>query len=163
MQVKKNLTWVSTIGKPVCHSWQVIKNDLKHSIFLKWIYDLVMRMRKLHITKLHGRMWNKLWDRLKHSTIRSHKSPFPSQQCAFLKYGGIISNSSIDEVTNQRAEEQCTSWELILSLKYTPQSGMQSQDQKLQIRFMAFSTHLKSVSSSPYFCDFFNSIAWKWF
>lgn len=92
------------------------KNDLKHSIFLKWIYNLVMRMRKLRITKPYGRMWNKPWEMFKHNTVRSHKIPFPSQQCAFLNGSGFIFNSRIEEGTNQRAGEECRCWEFDILL-----------------------------------------------
>ena len=42
---------------------------------------------------------------LKHNTVRSHKTPFPSQQCPFLNDSGIIFNSRIDKETNQSAGE----------------------------------------------------------
>jgi len=44
---QENPIQTSITGKSECHFWQVIENDLKHRIFLKLIYNLVMRVRKL--------------------------------------------------------------------------------------------------------------------
>lgn len=40
------------------------------------------------------------------STIGNQTSLFPDQQCAFLKYGNLISKSSIDKVMNEKGERR---------------------------------------------------------